>query len=189
MIITRLCIDVCFGNRVMYWSTFDYHQGHLLTSSNQDQSAPFRRFSSRRPLPQHPAPLHLSYCANNKRGMGGFEQGGGGGVLKFQYSFLVLITKQYFFQDLYFKKYTCFSTNKAEYAKLLNALVFNVDKKKRRLKIKVVICTGKNLIKGYIIRNEKLIKDSMSFDFSQYSNTIKGQYPNRVVEHFNSTVQ
>lgn len=134
--------------------------------------------------------LHLFILVTVPKTKGGWE-GLNKGVVFWSSNtvFLVLITKQYFFQDLYFKKYTCFSTNKAEYAKLLNALVFNVDKKKRRLKIKVVICTGKNLIKGYVIRNEKLIKDSMSFDFSQYSNTIKGQYPNRVVEHFNSTVQ
>lgn len=43
MIVTKLCIDVHFGNRVIYWSAFDYHQGNLWMTSNQDQSLPWRR--------------------------------------------------------------------------------------------------------------------------------------------------
>lgn len=67
MIITRLRIDLHFGNRVAYRPAFDYHEGHLLTASNQDQSAPFRRFNSTPPLPQPPAPLRLSYLCKKQR--------------------------------------------------------------------------------------------------------------------------
>lgn len=47
-----------------------------MTTSKADQSAPFTQFNSTLPLPQPPAPLHLSYCTKNKWGMGTFEQMG-----------------------------------------------------------------------------------------------------------------
>lgn len=68
MIITRLRIDLRFGNTLMYWFAINYDVGHLVMTSKWDLSVSFKRVNSMLPLPQPPAPFHLSYFTETRNG-------------------------------------------------------------------------------------------------------------------------